>query len=75
MRELRSYFYVCQTATDIDCHQCRNVCNREAVPRDELVPVQLAIHPFNALINECTLSFAVVRKLLETVPWKIGLVF
>jgi hypothetical protein len=25
-----------------------------------------AIHPFEALINECTLSFAVVRELLET---------
>src|SRR5262245_9251023 len=38
----------------------------EAVPGDELVSVQLAIHPFEALINECTLSFAVVRELLET---------
>src|SRR5262245_59663074 len=38
----------------------------EAVSRDQLVSVQLAIHPFEALINECTLSFAVIRKLLET---------
>src|SRR5262249_28146674 len=38
----------------------------EAVPRDELVSVQLAIHPFQALMNDRTLSFAVVRELLET---------
>src|SRR5260370_41481028 len=35
-------------------------------PRDELVSVQLAIHPFQALMNGRTLSFAVVRELLET---------
>src|SRR5262249_59176522 len=35
-------------------------------PGDELVSVQLAIHPFEALITECTLNFAVVRELLET---------
>jgi hypothetical protein len=28
--------------------------------------VQLAIHPFEALMNGRTLSFAVVRELLET---------
>ena len=61
-----SYFYVCQTAPDIDCHQRRDVRDCEAVPGDELVSVQLAIHPFESLMDDRTLRFAVVRELLET---------
>src|SRR5436309_72526 len=66
MGELWSYFYVCQTASKVDCDQRRDVGDCEAVPRDELVSVQLAIHPFEALMNDRTLRFAVVRELLET---------
>jgi hypothetical protein len=66
IRERRRYFYVCQTAADIDCHQRRDVGDCESVPRDELVSVQFAIHPFQALMNDRALNFAVLRVLLET---------
>ena len=66
IRELRSYFYVCQTAPDIDCHQRRDVGDCEAVPRDELVSVQFAIHPFEALIDYRSLRLAVFWELFNS---------
>src|SRR5262249_13056573 len=64
--ELRSYFYVCQTVADVDCDQRGDIGNRETVASDKLVPVQLAIHPFESLMHDPTLRFAVVRELLVT---------
>src|SRR5262245_35827922 len=64
--ELRSYFYVCQTTADVDCDQRGDVCDRETVASDKLLSVQLAIHPVETLMDDCTLRFAVVRELLET---------
>jgi hypothetical protein len=46
-------------APDIDRHQRRDLGDCEAVPRDVLVSIQLAIHPFKALMNDRTLSFAI----------------
>src|SRR5262245_27532514 len=64
--ELRSYFYVCHTTADVDCDQRGDVCDRETVASDKLLSVQLAIHPFESLMDDRTLRFAVVRELLET---------
>jgi uncharacterized protein (DUF1786 family) len=64
--ELRSYFYVCQTAADVDRDQRGDVGDRETVASDELLSVQVAIHPFEPLMDDRTLRFAVVRELLET---------
>src|SRR5262249_14319283 len=64
--ELRSYFYVCQTVADVDCDQRGDIGNRETVASDKLVHVQLAIHPFESLMHDRTLRFAVVRELLVT---------
>jgi hypothetical protein len=56
MGEFWSYFYVCQTACDVDCDQRSDVGDCEAVAGDELMSVQLAIHPFEALIHGGTLG-------------------
>ena len=45
--------------SDVDCDERRDVGNCEAVPRNKLVSVQLAIHPFEALINE---EYAALRR-------------
>jgi hypothetical protein len=39
---------------DIDCHQRRDIGDCEAVPRDVLVSIQFAIHPFKTLMNDRT---------------------
>ena len=65
MGELRSYFYVCQTAADVDRDQRRDVRDCEAVAGNELMSAQFAIHPFETPINYRSLLFAVFRKLLE----------
>ena len=65
MGELRSYFYVCQTAADVDCDQRRDVRDCEAVAGNELMSAQFAIHPFETPMNYRSLAFAVFRELLE----------
>src|SRR5262245_66630168 len=64
--ELRSYFYVCQTTADVDCDQRGDVGDSETVASDKLLSVQLAVHPFESLMDDRTLRFAVVRELLDT---------
>src|SRR5262249_52141700 len=64
--ELRSYFEACQATADVDCDQRGDVGDSETVASDKLLSVQLAIHPFESLMDDRTLRFAVVRELLET---------
>src|SRR5215471_726431 len=64
--ELWSHFYVSQTAANVDCDQRGDVGDRETVASDKLVRAQLAIHPFESLIHDSTLRFAVVWELLVT---------
>src|SRR5262249_53353905 len=51
---------------DVDCDQRGDIGYCETVARDKLVTVQLAIHPFESLMHDPTLRFAVVWELLET---------
>src|SRR5262249_30042441 len=64
--ELRSYFEACQATADVDCDQRGDVGDSETVASDKLLSVQFAIHPFESLMDDRTLRFAVVRELLET---------
>src|SRR5262249_20609796 len=64
--ELRSYFEACQATADVDCDQRGDVGDSETVASDKLLSVQLAIHPFESLMDDRPLRFAVVRELLET---------
>ena len=66
MGELGSYFYISKTSAQVDCDQRRDVGNRETVAGNELMSVQLAIHPLETLINHRSLRFAVFRESLET---------
>ena len=66
MSKLRSYLYVCQPAADIDRDQRSDVGDREAITSNKFVSVQLAIHPFEALIDYRSLRLAVFWELLET---------
>jgi hypothetical protein len=65
MGELLSYFYVCQTAADVDCDQRCDVRDCEAVAGNELMSAQFVIRPFETPINYRSLLFAVFRELLE----------
>jgi hypothetical protein len=64
MSEPRSYLYVCQTASNVDCDQGGNVGDRKTVGRNELMSVQFLIHPFKTLINDRALRLAIFRELL-----------
>src|SRR5262245_2881152 len=64
--EPRRNFYVRQTTADVDCDQRGDVGYRETVSGDELVSIQLAIHPLESLMRDGTLRFTVIRELLET---------
>ena len=66
MSKLRSYLYVCQPAADIDRDQRSDVSDREAITSNKFVSIQLAIHPFEALIDSRSLRLAVFWELLKT---------
>src|SRR6516164_3486073 len=66
MAQLWAYFYLRKTTTDIDRDQRSDVGNREAIASNKFMSVQLAIHPFKALIDYRSLRLAVFWELLET---------
>lgn len=67
MSKLRSNFYVRQPPADIDCDQCGNIGDREAVAGNKLMSVQFAIHPLKPLIDYRPLRLAIFRELPKAV--------